>query len=222
MKSDQASERRQRLRIAVRFQGNENADLSKALGYRAMDILTNEALADMHGGGAPQRYVFADHGYGVGDRVAEGPAARIGSGFQSLDISRPGFDGNPRNVPGQRLKLRVPGNEIRLGIELDNHPVEARDKNGDESLGGDPAGFLGRLGKPLLAQPVNRRFDIAPDLAEGILAIHHAGAGLLAKILHHRRGDVRHIGLPSSSGRRFRAAGSPPRGSGKLASYEII
>src|ERR1700732_1792811 len=137
MKSDQASERRQRLRIAVGFQGNENADLSKALGYRAMDILTNEALADMHGGGAPQRYVFADHGYGVGDRVAEGPAARIGSGFQNLDISRPGFDGNPRNVPGQRLKLRVPGNEIRLGIEIANQHVEVWTKKGDGYFGGE-------------------------------------------------------------------------------------
>src|SRR3984893_10388148 len=136
MKRDQASEGRWRCGVGRRVQGNENADLSKAFGYRIMDILANDPLADMHGGGAPQRYVFADHGDGVGDRVAEGPADRIASSFQSLDIGRAGFDGNPRNVPGQRLKLRVPGNEIRLGIELDNHPVEATDKNGDESFGG--------------------------------------------------------------------------------------
>ncbi len=90
-------------------------------------------------------------------------------------------------------KFRVPGDEIRLRIDLDDDPVDAADKNGDEPLGGDPAGFPGRLGKPLLAQPIDRRFDFAPGFAEGILAIHHAGAGLLAKILHHRGGDVRHI-----------------------------
>src|SRR5207237_6429002 len=128
MKSDQASEGRQRFRIAPRLQGNEDADPSKAFGYRIMDILADEPLADMHRGGAPQRYVFADRGDGVGDRGAEGPAARIGGGFQSLDIGRAGFDGNPRNVSGQSLKIRVPGNEIRLGIELDNRPIEATDK----------------------------------------------------------------------------------------------
>src|ERR1700736_4583856 len=131
MKTDQASERRQRFRIALRLQGNEDADLSKAFGYRIMDILADEPLADMHRGGAPQRYVFADRGDGVADRGAEGPAARIGGAFQSLDIGRAGFDGKARNVPGQCLKLGVPGNEIRLGIELDNYPVEATDKNGD-------------------------------------------------------------------------------------------
>src|ERR1700676_604517 len=128
MKSDQTSERRQRLRIARRLQGNENADLTKAFGDRFMDVLANEPLTGMHGGGAPQRYIFADRGDGVCDRVVEGSAARIGSGFQSIDIGRTGVDGKAHNVPGQRLKLRGPGNEIRLGIELDNHPVEATDK----------------------------------------------------------------------------------------------
>src|ERR1700730_9951391 len=136
MKSDQASEGRQRFRIALRLQGNEDADPSKAFGYRIIDILADEPLADMHRGGAPQRYVFADRGDGVGDRGAEGPAARIGGGFQSLDIARPVSDSNPPNLPAQSLNLRVPGNEIRLEIELHNRPIEATDKNGDESLGG--------------------------------------------------------------------------------------
>src|SRR2546429_555943 len=95
------------------------------------------------------------------------------AGSRPAESKASGFAAHPRNVPGQRVNRRFPGNEIRLEIELDNRPIEATDKNGDESLGGDPAGFLGRLGKPLLAQPVDRRFDFAPCLAEGILAIHH-------------------------------------------------
>ncbi len=70
-----------------------------------MDILANEPLADMHGGGAPQCHVFADRGDGVGDRVAERPAAGIGSRFQSLDIGRAGFDGKAGYVSCQRLEI---------------------------------------------------------------------------------------------------------------------
>ena len=98
MKSNQTPKRRQRLRIPLRLQGNEDADLAEALGNRVMDILANEALTDIHGGGTPQCHIFAYRGDGIGDRIAEGAAAWIGRSFQGFDISRAGFDGEPRDV----------------------------------------------------------------------------------------------------------------------------
>ena len=207
MQSDQASERRQLFRIRFRLQGNEDADFAEAFGDRVMDILANETLPNLHGSSTPQCHIFANRGDGVGDRIAERPATWIGNGFQSFDIGGAGFDGKAGDVSCQPLEIRVPCHEIRFRIDLNDDPVGATDKNRNEPFGSNPAGFLGGLGKPLLAQPVDRRFYIALCFTKGILAIHHASAGLLAKILHHRSSDVRHIGFPSSSRKLIRTAG---------------
>ncbi len=92
----------------------------------------------------------------------------------------------------QRLEFLVAGDEIGLRIDFDDDAVMACDRQGDESFGRDPAGFLRRFRQALLAQPIDRRFDVAVGFGERRLAIHHAGAGLLAKILHHCGRDVRH------------------------------
>ena len=70
--------------------------------------------------------------------------------------------------------------------------VRPEDFDRDQPLGRDPARLLRRLGEALLAQPVDRALDVAGGLVERRLAVHHAGAGLVAQLLHHRRRDVRH------------------------------
>src|SRR5205807_490830 len=60
-------------------------------------------------------------------------------------------------------------------------------------FGRDPPGFLRGLRETLLAQPVDRGFHVAARLTERGLAVHHARAGLLAQILHHRGGDICHL-----------------------------
>ena len=89
----------------------------------------------------------------------------------------------------QRLEVVVAGDEIGLGIDFDDDAEIGFDGDADEALGGDAAALLGRLGEALLAQPVDGRLDVAVGLAERVLAIHHAGAGLLAQVLHQRGGD---------------------------------
>ena len=58
----------------------------------------------------------------------------------------------------------------------------------DQAFGGDAAGLLGRLGKTLGAQPVDRRLHVAAGLGQRRLAVHHPRAGLLAELLHHSCG----------------------------------
>src|SRR6185503_14279071 len=60
------------------------------------------------------------------------------------------------------------------------------------------AGLLGGGGEPLLAQPVDRTFEIALGLTQRLLAVHHARAGLLAQLLHQSGGDLGHGFRPSS------------------------
>ena len=53
--------------------------------------------------------------------------------------------------------------------------------------------IFGGGGKALGAQPVDRGFHIAVGLGQRLLAVHHAGAGALAKFLHGGGGDLSHF-----------------------------
>ena len=92
----------------------------------------------------------------------------------------------------QRLEVVVAGDEIGLGIDLDHDADIVLDRDADEAVGGDAPALLGRLGEALLAQPVDRGLDVAVRLAQRVLAIHHARAGLLAQILDQPGGDRSH------------------------------
>jgi hypothetical protein len=92
----------------------------------------------------------------------------------------------------------VARDEVGLGIDLDHRALVARDDMPIRPFGGDAAGLLGGLRQALLAQPVDRGLHVAVGLAERGLAIHHARAGLLAQVLHHRGGDICHCRIPSS------------------------
>ena len=112
----------------------------------------------------------------------------------------------------EALELLVAGDEIGLGIDLDEGAARALDGEADQPLGGDAAGLLGGGGKALLAQPIDGAFEIALRLAQRLLAIHHAGAGLLAQLLDQRRGDLGHdVDSPVSSCGWRAAAGAAAR-----------
>jgi hypothetical protein len=78
------------------------------------------------------------------------------------------------------LKIFVSGNEIRLGVDLDDGTHRAVGRNPDQALRGDPPGLLRGRGQTFLSQPIYGGFDIAATVAERPLAVHHPRAGLLA------------------------------------------
>jgi len=93
------------------------------------------------------------------------------------------------------LEVVVASDEVGLRIDLDHDPDQILDGDADEPLRGDAPALLGGLGEALLAQPVDRRLDVAVRLGEGVLAVHHAGAGLFAQVLHETSRDHSH-GVP--------------------------
>lgn len=60
----------------------------------------------------------------------------------------------------------------------------------DEALRGAPASLLLSASEALLAQEIDGGLDIAADLLQSLLAVHHAGPSLLTQILDslHRPG----------------------------------
>ncbi len=90
------------------------------------------------------------------------------------------------------LELSVAGDEVGLRVHLDDGAGLNLRHDADEALCGNAIGLLGGLREALLAQQVDGRFHVAVGLRKRLLAIHHAGAGLVAQLLHGRGGNRGH------------------------------
>src|SRR5579872_7384653 len=117
-----------------------------------------------------------------------------------------------RDLAGGALEDLVAGDEVGLGVELDQRAAHAgavlTGRQRDRALGRHAVGLLGRLGEPLHAQQVGRGGHVAVRLLQRLLAVHHARASALAQVLHHGSRDVGH-GL--ASGQNVSARTSTPR-----------
>ncbi len=86
-----------------------------------------------------------------------------------------------REGVGLGLELIGAGDEVGLALQLDDRGDVAVDDEADDALRGLAVLALGAGGQALLTQPGLRGFDIATVLLEGLLAVHHPGAGRLAQ-----------------------------------------
>src|SRR5690606_31492955 len=108
-------------------------------------------------------------------------------GLQGLDVGGAGRQRGGGDGVDERQEVLVLGDEVGLGVDLDQHGLAAVLGGDDAALGGDAVGLLVGLGQAGLAQPFGGGVDVAVVLGERLLALHHAGAGALAEILDERR-----------------------------------
>src|SRR5437868_7135671 len=90
-----------------------------------------------------------------------------------------------RQVARQLLEVVGSRHEIGLAVELDHRP-ETRavmDVAADDAFADLPIGLLGGRREALLAEPGGCPFEVSVALLECSLAVHDAGAGLLAQSL---------------------------------------
>ncbi|GLS53249.1 hypothetical protein GCM10007886_14320 [Methylobacterium gregans] len=199
MHGDLAAERGERVHVALGLERDQHADLPEALGDLVVHVGRDHALADLELGHAAQRHVLADRGDQALQLVGDGLAgAREVGGLETLERAVT-VERDLGGLAGEGLEGVVAGDEVGLGVHLDHRGVAAGGLDGDQTLGGDAAGLLGGLGEALLAQPVDGGLEVTLGLVQRALAVHHARAGLLAELLHHRGSDVGH-------GRSFRLA----------------
>ncbi len=148
-------------------------------------------------GRASQGHVLADRADhlldGLGNRRL---AASIFGGGELIDIALD-LECGSGDGAHHLLEFLIAGDEVGLGVDLDERGLLGVGGKPDQALGRDAAGFLGGLGKPLGPQPIDRDLHVALGLVQCRLAIHHARAGLLAQVLHHGCGNRRHA-LPLS------------------------
>src|SRR5579863_441357 len=179
--------------IARGFERDDDSDPAEPVGDRAVHIMADRALGDFEALRAAQRHVFADGGDGVGDRLADRPAAGVmrAERFRRIDVGRL-VERHRQRAAHQRLEVVVAGDEVGLGIDFHDNAGLVLDGDPDQAFGRHPSALLGRFRQALLAQPVHCRLDVAAGLAQGVLAIHHARAGLLAQLLDQASGNGRH------------------------------
>src|SRR3546814_992426 len=99
---------------------------------------------------------------------------------------------DPGDLANELLELLVLGDEIGFRIDLDGGAGGAPDGDTDQPFGGGSARLLLRGRKALGAQPVDRGFHVAAAFGQRLLAIHHARAAAVTKLLHGGGGDLGH------------------------------
>jgi len=193
--ADLTAEGFQRGEFTRALDGGEHPDLAEAGLQRGVDVGGDDAL--LHGQylGAADRHVLADGGDEVGELFRDG-AAGAGKrfGIDGVEIIA-GGQRDPRHRGDEVLEGFVARDEIGFGVDLDHRRLVGGGGDADQAFGGDAARLLGGGGKTLLAQPVNRGFDVAVSFGQRLLAVHHAGAGLVAQVFHQGGGDRSHVVL---------------------------
>ncbi len=189
-------------RLPFELETHDDADPAEPVGDLTVHVVADRALGHPEALRPAQRHVLADGRDGVGDRFGDRAAAGVMRAQNRLGVDTRGLvERDRQNAAHQRLKVVIAGDEIGLGIDLDDDADVVLDRDADQPVGRYAPALLGRLGETFLAQPVDRRLDIAVRLAQRVLAIHHSRAGLLAQILDQPSGDRRHR-FPSCSRRR--------------------
>ena len=95
------------------------------------------------------------------------------------------------NVIDELLEPIAAGDKVSLAVDLDNHTEAGAtvDVGADGTLSGDAGGLLIGGGDALLSEPDDGLLEVAAALGEGLLAVHHAGAGGVADSLDVLGGD---------------------------------
>src|SRR6266568_3966270 len=124
---------------------------------------------------------------GLVDQLLDGGARAGLGGQQRQPVGDLGGDRGFRDLPSCLLEQVGLRDEVRLAVQLDQHAGP-----GAVEFGHDQAVGRGALGA-LEPEQLDRRLDVAVGFIECVLAIHHAGAGLLAEPLHVSGGKIRHV-----------------------------
>ena len=152
-----------------------------------MQVGLDGAVEVLH---AAQFELLADLGRQLGDGLLDGRVARPSrnrGGFQGVDVGGPGGQRGVDDPVGQRLKLGVLGDEVGLGVQLDERAAPGR----DQTFGRGPLGALADVLGALDAQRLNRLVEGSVAFGQRVLAVEHPGAGEFPKPLDVGSGEVR-------------------------------
>src|SRR6185437_14568690 len=137
--------------------------------------------------------LLLDRGAGVLDQLLDGLAVLRDGPEQSQPVGRPVCQRRLRDLGRQLLEALVLRHEVGLAVQLDQNARGRAIELGDhQAVGGGPVGPLARVLDALLAQDLDGLVEVAVGLAQGVLAVHHAGPGQVPEPLDVSGGKIRH------------------------------
>src|SRR6185369_8934282 len=131
---------------------------------------------------------------GLVDQLLDGGARAGLGGQQGQPVGDLGGDRGLRDLRGCLLEQVGLRDEVRLAVQLDQHAgLGAVEVGHDQAVGRGAGGALVHVLGALKPKQLDRRLDVAVGFIECVLAVHHAGAGLLTEPLHVSGGKIRHV-----------------------------
>ena len=153
---------------------NEGTELAVDL----MDILLHER--SLHQGIVCEDVLLSGLAGLLLDCLGDGQAVSHLASLESLEIGGAVGDGDIGDRLCKGLEGFVAGDEVGLATEADKDTLATCDAGLDGAFGGLAVSALCGHELALLADDVHSLVEVAFGLHEGLLAIHHAGAGHLA------------------------------------------
>ena len=147
------------------------------VGAAAMDI--SGAVALIAGETANLDVLLDDQDQSL-QGIVNGALAHLAT-HQGLNIGGVLLSNHSSQLLGEVNELVVLGNEVGLGVDLDDNGAAVGGGGVDHALGGDAAGLLGGGGQALLTQDLDGLGEIAVSLGQSLLALHHAAVSLAAQ-----------------------------------------
>src|SRR5829696_1748012 len=160
------------------------------VGGPLVQVGRDVALED---GEPAEHELLADAGGLALDERGDGLAVGLG-GQQRLGVGRPRLQRDVEQALGERHEVGVLGDEVGLAVELEQRAVLAD----DDAVGRGALEALADVLGTLDAQELDGLVVVAVGLGQGLLAVHHAGAGGVAETLDVGCSEVSHVPLPQS------------------------
>ena len=153
----------------------EQADLL----VEAVQLALDDLLDDL------RRLVLALHLAAIDAALA---LEHVGRHLFPPHVLRAGRGNVHGDLARKALEVLRPRHEVGLAVHLDQDANLAAhvDVAADQPFVGRAAGFLRRLREPALAEDGRRFLHVAVRFGERGLALHHARAGQIAELFHHR------------------------------------
>jgi hypothetical protein len=183
--------------VAVLLAGRDARDFDEHADLAAeVRVGADQAAVAVEARDARNRHVLAGLGDGGGQLLAD----RGLGGDQRLRIAA-AVAGRERveHFADERLERIRARDEVRFTVHFGDDAALAavEDADADQAFVGGASRALRRLGESALAEDGGGLFEVAVSLGESLLALHHAGAGLVAQRFYLFRGDS-HVVLRNS------------------------
>src|ERR1700722_19812192 len=128
------------------------------------------------------------------DDLLDGGAGPGLGAQQGQAVGRLALDGRVDDLLGGLLEQGGLGHEVGLAVQLDQDArLGAVQLRSDQAVGRGAGGPLARVLDALDPEQLDRVAEVAIGLGERVLAVHHAGAGLIPEPLDVSGSEVRHV-----------------------------